>query len=278
VETSLFNSESPLHLKFNFDNNKYLPYRINAIIGKNGTGKTRLLAHLANGISGLKENRYIRFPNGKPTFPNLISVSYSAFGKFEKPLSTRFLDYRFLGLKDKSNNFLDEEKLRSKLTIALEEVRARGKVNVWEKFINELFEDRADEVLEAAKINFGDLKISSGQNFLLYIITELIAYTKKNTLIMFDEPELYLHPNAVTKLVNILYEILSENQSYAIVATHSPIIVQSIPAKYMQVLENIEGSALIKKLNVGTFGENLSTITMKFLVFWILQLNIKNCC
>lgn len=42
-----------MQLFFDFKKNENLPYRINALIGKNSVGKTQILSHLAESLSGL---------------------------------------------------------------------------------------------------------------------------------------------------------------------------------------------------------------------------------
>ena len=42
-------------LFFDFKKNENLPYRINALIGKNGVGKTQILSHLAESL-GVKNS------------------------------------------------------------------------------------------------------------------------------------------------------------------------------------------------------------------------------
>ena len=64
-----------------------------------------------------------------------------------------------------------------------------------------------------------------GQYILLCTMTEVIATIEKESLLLFDEPELHLHPNAVANTLRMLYKLLEEYDSYAIFATHSPLIV-----------------------------------------------------
>lgn len=61
-----------------------------------------------------------------------------------------------------------------------------------------------------------------------------------NSLLLFDEPETHLHPNMIFKLVKSLYKILETEESYAIIATHSPIIIQQVPSKNILIFENYE--------------------------------------
>lgn len=49
--------DTPVTLNFDFHQNENVPYRINILIGKNGTGKTQILSHLANSLSGFTDNQ-----------------------------------------------------------------------------------------------------------------------------------------------------------------------------------------------------------------------------
>lgn len=63
---------------FNFKKNENLPYRINALIGKNGVGKTQILSHLAESLSGLTESVSEKegpFKGKRPPVDKVISIS-----------------------------------------------------------------------------------------------------------------------------------------------------------------------------------------------------------
>ena len=92
------------------------------------------------------------------------------------------------------------------------------------------------------------------------IITEIIANIRYDSLLIYDEPETHLHPNAISQLINTIYELSRIFQSYCIIATHSPIIVQELLSKNVYVIERKGSYATIRKPSIETFGENLSTI------------------
>src|SRR5256885_8188813 len=73
--------------------------------------------------------------------------------------------------------------------------------------------------------------MSSGQSILAYFISAALAYLKEGSLVIFDEPEIHLHPNAVALLMQTLQALLKEFDSYAIIATHSPVVIQEVPRK-----------------------------------------------
>ena len=51
--------------------------------------------------------------------------------------------------------------------------------------------------------------------------------------LLFDEPELHLHQNATANTMRMFYRLLEEFNSYAIIATHSPLIIQEIPSNIL---------------------------------------------
>jgi hypothetical protein len=113
------------------------------------------------------------------------------------------------------------------------------------------------KIIDVAKF----LHVSSGQGIILSCVTHIYANISKETLIIYDEPETHLHPNAIYQLISILHEILNKTNSYAIIATHSPIIIQQIPSKYVRILSQIDNYINIKQPSLETFGENLTVLT-----------------
>lgn len=103
-------------------------------------------------------------------------------------------------------------------------------------------------------------KMGSGQNLLLYVYLQIIAKINNNSLILIDEPEVNLHPNAVASYMKFMYLILDKYKSYAILNTHSPQIIQEIPRKNVNVFRNIGGNFSVVKLERETFGSNISDI------------------
>jgi predicted ATP-dependent endonuclease of OLD family len=103
--------------------------------------------------------------------------------------------------------------------------------------------------------------LSSGQSILVHFVTSLLAWLEPNSLVLFDEPETHLHPNAVASLFNVLTAVLQEYESFAIIATHSPIVIQEIPAKRMIVFRRDGNSTVAEPLLLESFGESLTELT-----------------
>jgi predicted ATP-dependent endonuclease of OLD family len=104
-------------------------------------------------------------------------------------------------------------------------------------------------------------KLSSGQAILTHTITALIAWIEPNSIIMFDEPETHLHPNAIASLFNAFNRILERYESYAVIATHSPIVIQEIPGKRVVIFDRDGDTTTARPIGIETFGENISELT-----------------
>ncbi|MEK3697397.1 AAA family ATPase [Paenibacillus sp. FSL R10-2199] len=258
---------SSLKVNFDFLRNEHLPHRINAIIGENGTGKTRLLARLANSLSRSdKEGSF--FPE-VPIFSRVITLSYSYFDEFEKPHSTETYNYKYCGLKTSAGLMTRNQQI-AKYQKAIEDIKSQNRLEQWKELLSEIFDedilDRIDEDISRAV-----RKLSSGQNILLATITDVIANIKNSSLILYDEPELYLHPTAVSNLAILLGKLLEKFDSYAIISTHSPLILQDIPSKYVRVIQNNEGRPMIRPLGIECFGDDLTGISEE--VFGVTRYN-----
>jgi predicted ATPase len=88
-----------------------------------------------------------------------------------------------------------------------------------------------------------------------------MAWIQPNSLVLFDEPETHLHPNAVASLFLVLSQVLEEFDSYAVVATHSPVVIQEIPAKRVLVFQREGNVTTAELLRVESFGESVTELT-----------------
>jgi predicted ATP-dependent endonuclease of OLD family len=67
--------------------------------------------------------------------------------------------------------------------------------------------------------------LSSGEQHELVVLYELLFRTPKNALVLVDEPEISLHVGWQARFLSDLIEIMEPLDAYAIVATHSPVII-----------------------------------------------------
>lgn len=262
-------AENELEVDFDFDNTSVIPNRIYAIIGKNGIGKTQLVTTLPLDISHKKDDN---FTPKTPLFSKVIAVSYSSFDRFEIPKKTAEFNYVYCGLKDENGKRLEEDELILRFQKSYEKINEQSRIEIFLQTIREFIEEKIISEFVVYKIETGEYTInygkfnkiinilSSGQSILILIITEIIANIRYDSLLIYDEPETHLHPNAISQLINTIYELSRIFQSYCIIATHSPIIVQELLSKNVYVIERKGNFASIRKPSKETFGENLSTI------------------
>lgn len=262
-------AENELEVDFDFDNNSMIPNRIYAIIGKNGTGKTQLVTTLPIDISNKNDDN---FTPKTPIFSKVIAISYSSFDRFEIPKKTAEFNYVYCGLKDENGKRLEENELILRFKKSYEKLSEQSRIDIFLNTIKEFIEiDLINEFIiykietDEYEINYGKFVeiiniLSSGQSILILIITEIIANIRYDSLLIYDEPETHLHPNAISQLINTIYELSRIFQSYCIIATHSPIIVQELFSKNVYVVQREGKYASIRKPSKETFGENLSTI------------------
>lgn len=255
----------PVDLSFDFERSQHLPYRINILIGKNGTGKTQILSKLASSLSGFTEERESnQFINGRPLIDKVMSISYSAFDQFRRPPTAetinRSFSYVYCGIQSEHGT-LSIDQLRENFSVAYQTICERGRENIWKEVLSELMESEHQiiiEMIESGKLN--EIVWSSGQHILICTITEIIAKIENESIILFDEPEIHLHPNAIANVMRMFYRLLEQFNSYAIFSTHSPIILQEIPSKYIQILVREDNILTVRRPDIECFGNNISDI------------------
>jgi len=110
--------------------------------------------------------------------------------------------------------------------------------------------------------NKNEIYLSAGQNNFANLIISIVGYIKPNSLIIIDEPENTLHPNYEIDFMRILFNILEEFDSFAIIATHSTIITREVPNKYVNIIKfDSNGEVVVLKPSIQTFGANIMDIS-----------------
>ena len=107
--------------------------------------------------------------------------------------------------------------------------------------------------------------MSAGQRIVSTIICNVCAYIKENSILVIDEPENHLHPGLLSTLLALLNKILEEENSFAIIATHSPVVLQQVPSSSVRLLTRTKNVTTTNELDFECFGESLQTITEKAL-------------
>jgi len=104
-------------------------------------------------------------------------------------------------------------------------------------------------------------RLSSGHSVVLLTITRLVELVEEKSLVLIDEPEGHLHPPLLSAFVRALSELLIARNGVAIVATHSPVVLQEVPRSCAWVMNRTGHAARVDRPESETFGENIGTLT-----------------
>ncbi|CAH7161230.1 ATPase_AAA_core domain-containing protein [Vibrio chagasii] len=236
-----------------------------------------------------------RIPNGY--FRSLISVSFSAFDPFTPPQEqtdpAKGTTYFYIGLKNRGNDdaLNSLEDLRKDFVSALIGcLRNEDKKTIWLDAINKLssdqnFENMGLSILNAryqslkqrypsAQVDSEQFKVlfykdihnylrrmSSGHAIVLFTITRLVDTVGEKSLVLLDEPEGHLHPPLLSAFLRTLSDLLYLKNGVAIIATHSPVVLQEIPKSCVWKVIRSREIISTERPEIETFGENLGVLT-----------------
>jgi predicted ATPase len=267
-------AENPVETTIPFDPKDQVPGRIVGIIGRNAVGKTQFLSNLAKDLAQIgrtsnerQKEREERFARNRPLFTRVIAVSYSAFDKFVRPKSAA-ASYVYCGIRSEGGG-LTQSHLFDAYKVNQRRIKESARTAEWSQYIRQILRessefpildftgDEVDLATDGAELS----QLSSGQAILIHFATALVAWLQPNSLVLFDEPETHLHPNAVANLFNTLTRVLNAYDSFAIVATHSPIVIQQIPAKRVLVFRRTGNVTVAEPLALESFGESITELT-----------------
>ncbi len=286
-----------LKLEFSVDPESNPPTNIHVLIGRNGVGKTHLLNDMVKTLvqdeeTGLIESnsKFSDLPdifgeqNNENLFAGVVSVAFSAFDPFEpypeQKDKTKGIRYSYVGLKRSSNRGgkrgtpMSHEMLTNEFVKSLMACVSQGKIERWNIAIKDLESDPLfreislsdvvsscdkDELEETCRSLYK--KMSSGHGIVLLTITKLVEKVEEKTLVLIDEPEGHLHPPLLSAFIRALSDLLTHRNGVAIIATHSPVIVQEVPKNCVWKLRRTGLQANAERPELETFGENVGILT-----------------
>jgi len=104
-------------------------------------------------------------------------------------------------------------------------------------------------------------RFSAGQAMFVFMVVGAIAAIDRDSLLVIDEPELYLHPNLIVTYLRMLSTLLQLFESYAVVATHSTFVAREFPARNVRVFQQADRNRVLVSIpDIETFGADLSEI------------------
>ncbi|MFF2956997.1 AAA family ATPase [Kitasatospora sp. NPDC057965] len=262
------------------------PNHIHVLTGRNGAGKSVLLNRLAGAAANPQADRARvgriteSGRSGRRSFTNLVCVSFSAFDELPRIPDGDQFPTDNVGLRAQtpasSPKLKTPERLRKDFAASVEACLTGGHSERWTKALETL------DYAESGLLENGWLErfrattssrtrrtearrlfrqASSGHKVALLTITRLVELVGERTLVIIDEPETHLHPPLLSALVRAVSDLLTERNALAIVATHSPVVLQEVPADCVYKLRRFGNLMVANRPTLETFGENVGVLT-----------------
>ncbi|ULO04828.1 ATP-binding protein [Paenibacillus sp. 19GGS1-52] len=288
---NLPNNENKIYMHIQVDPTQIPSTNLHVLIGRNGVGKTTLLTNLvATVLTNSDEYGEIIVTEDtkqEVLFANLITVAFSAFdtGNYVKFKSSDTLKYISIGMLkelEKSGVDLDEkiteinfipktlDDLKKEFVDSLLSIINNGKSSRWIDAITTLDSDPIfsaigvkyfikNEYISRAHLYFE--KLSSGHKIVLLTITKLVETVEEKSLVILDEPEMHLHPPLLSSFTRALSDLMISRNAVAIIATHSPVILQEIPKECVWIINRYYDQINFDRPEDETFAENIGVLT-----------------
>ena len=236
--------------------------------------------------------------NGTPTindddFAGVVSVSFSAFDPFippnDQPEANAGMRYYYVGLKkrfaqqdqeeslglkdqkDLCDDFISSLKICFKLTAKkarwINAVRTLESDSNFAEMglcdLNNVYAaDQSDNQQTFSKIARELFqRMSSGHAIVLLTVTKLVETVEEKTLVLLDEPESHLHPPLLSAFTRALSDLLVNRNGVAIIATHSPVVLQEVPKSCVSILRRTRLITKVDRPESETFAENVGILT-----------------
>jgi predicted ATPase len=283
----------PFKLDFNVDPDSPIPTNVHVLIGRNGVGKTRLLslmtkALIAKDATAKQSGKFELSVSGRNNgdFANLVAVSFSAFDESDlfpdRKAGPDVLGFSYIGLRGWTSESptasikpKSPQTLASEFVSSLKECRIGPRYRRWVNVITILQSDpvfKAAQLTEMIDADFAAkdetelvLKtfkaLSSGHKIVLLTLTRLVEKVEERTLVIIDEPEAHLHPPLLSAMTRAISELLVQRNGVAIVATHSPIILQEVPKSCVWIINRMLTASKAERPSVETFGESIGILS-----------------
>lgn len=261
------------------------PTNVHVLIGRNGVGKTRCLKGIASAVLGGQDVASLvgtlqhTDAAEHAEFAGLVFVSFSAFDDFDLPPVVRSgLRAKRVGLRYHDDatgevRICTPEQLAADFADSFGNCRAGLRAERLRQALSTLENDTlfaeadvasllalGDDDWEAACVTLFR-RLSSGHAIVLLTITRLVELVDERTLVLLDEPESHLHPPLLSAFVRALTDLLVRRNGVGLIATHSPVVLQEVPARCAWMLNRTGRVASAERPPVETFGENVSVLT-----------------
>ena len=138
-----------------------------------------------------------------------------------------------------------------------------GFISILERF----FQDDKDE----SDIKDFFSRLSSGHMIIILSLTYLCDSIFEKTLVFIDEPETHLHPPLLSTYIRALSFLLRKKNAIAVIATHSPIVLQEVPSNCVTKVERSGGEMSFRRPDIETFASGTDQLTREIFGYEIIK-------
>ncbi|MFC8817880.1 AAA family ATPase [Streptomyces rochei] len=276
-----------LRLSFTVTRDVQPPSNIHVLTGRNGAGKSVLVNRLARAVADpdahpaevgriLEEGR-----DSRRSFANLVSVSFSAFDDLphlpdSDAFHTAHVGLRIPSTTSRTPRMKSPSRLKRDFADSIEACLMGEQAERWTNALGTLSYSGSGLLDEDWLASFTATRsaarrrtaahklfasLSSGHKVVLLTVTRLVEHVGERTLVLIDEPETHLHPPLLSAFIRVLSDLLTERNGLAIVATHSPVVLQEVPAHCVWKLRRYGDHLAADRPSIETFGENVGILT-----------------
>lgn len=249
--------------------------RMVGLIGDNGVGKTQMMKMLLSKIIANDPQ-----DQSVPLFRSCLAISSTPFDRYDNIHVAR-PRIPFQNFTIEQNTNYTENELRDCINVI------KTRPLIYTKSMALLYKEALEELLGE---NVGDFLryneetkdfdldndllhqqisiLSSGQLHIFYLLTFIHAHIHLTSLLVIDEPEVHMHPQLIVSFMTMLGSILERFRSYAVIATHSPLIIREMVGQNVYLMRTVDGKIPnVSKVVFETFGADASDLYMNIFHF-----------
>ncbi len=244
--------------------------RMVGLIGDNGVGKTQMLRWLVKSLVSNESSS-----QSLPLYRSCLAISSTPFDNYANINTNQYrIPYHYFSVEQNIDN--TEIEILSCINEIFRRplIYQRPMASLYKEALNDILGESIGNVIEYVDdedtyrinkclLHEQILIMSSGQLHIFKLLSFIHAHIKLSSLIVIDEPEVHMHPQFVVLFMAMLGKILHRFRSFAVIVTHSPLVVREMVGQNVYLMTLVEDNIPnVGKVGFETFGADASELYM----------------